>query len=146
MTTLSREQILAATPAQLNAWLHERIAPPWDESLCRVCGWPLFPAVRNMTGASCTARSCSQRPPPRVRADAPADYAGSWEGMRLVVEAMTNAVPRGIQFSLEREDTGGKYAESWEYLAKFGHGESAYGDAAPIAVARAALLAISEAP
>lgn len=36
----------------------------WDETQCRICGWPLGQNI-----AYCTLESCAQRPMPRHRAD-----------------------------------------------------------------------------
>lgn len=38
----------------------------WDESRCRVCGWPIRATIEE----GCTIESCSQRPLPKSRADA----------------------------------------------------------------------------
>ena len=43
----------------------------WDESLCRVCGWPLS----TVRGVGCLLGNCSLRPVPKKRADAPAPYS-----------------------------------------------------------------------
>lgn len=46
---------------------------PWDESRCRICGWPLDADVPEQ----CHLGNCSLRPAPKKRADAPASYSGS---------------------------------------------------------------------
>lgn len=38
----------------------------WDETRCRVCGWPLAESADR----GCVPGNCSQRPAPAVRADA----------------------------------------------------------------------------
>lgn len=46
---------------------------PWDESRCRICGWPLEADVPEQ----CHVGNCSLRPAPKKRADAPASYSDS---------------------------------------------------------------------
>lgn len=138
--SLTRDEVLAATPAQLNAALHATIGPPWGESRCRVCGDP-FGFRHWYESAGCTPERCevdSLRE--GERADAPPDYAGSWEGMRLVVEAMTT---RANAFTLSIDD--GRRIVAWFGRLGGGTGE-AVADTAPLAVAQAALLALAEAP
>src|SRR6478752_7431814 len=54
---------------------------PWDESRCRVCGWPLYKELRD----GCTATSCAQRPAPRPRADAyPPVSTDRYAGLRVL--------------------------------------------------------------
>ncbi|OPX96073.1 MAG: hypothetical protein A4E60_03517 [Syntrophorhabdus sp. PtaB.Bin047] len=43
----------------------------FDETRCRVCGWPLKQTIEE----GCTAESCSMRPAPQRRADEPPDYS-----------------------------------------------------------------------
>src|ERR1051326_7076061 len=53
-----------------NRKLKEWLYGPWDESRCRICGWPLVADMRE----GCTAESCSLRPAPERRADEPQDF------------------------------------------------------------------------
>lgn len=43
----------------------------WDESRCRICGWPLKQSIEE----GCTSDSCSMRPVPEKRADSIPDYS-----------------------------------------------------------------------
>lgn len=43
----------------------------WDETRCRVCGWPLAGTVAQ----GCTEENCSMRPVPRYRVDEPPPYS-----------------------------------------------------------------------
>ena len=79
---------------ELDALVQSKVMPAWDESRCRVCGWPLEPwDGKTEIPTGCVAESCSQRPPPQVRADAPGHYstdiAAAWE----VLEKMRTQLP-----------------------------------------------------
>jgi hypothetical protein len=43
----------------------------WDESRCRICGWPIVPGGEQ----GCWKSNCSMRPPPERRADECAHYS-----------------------------------------------------------------------
>lgn len=55
----------------------------WDESRCRVCGWPVDAPI-----GACTVDGCSQRPRPNVRADEPAHYSTDIAAAWPVLEEM----------------------------------------------------------
>lgn len=57
----------------------------WDESRCRICGWPLVSEGRPM---GCTPGNCSMRPRPAKRADEPPHYSTSIADAWTVVERM----------------------------------------------------------
>lgn len=46
-----------------------RARHPWDETKCRVCGWPIVADGE----PGCWQSNCSMRPPPAKQADTPAD-------------------------------------------------------------------------
>ncbi len=75
---------------ELDALVAEKVMGlVWDESRCRICGWPLEPW--DGTGeipTGCVLESCSQRPAPSTRADVPAKYSTSIGIVWLVVEKM----------------------------------------------------------
>lgn len=54
----------------LNVALAEAMGIVWDESRCRVCGWPLD----RIEQIFCRPGDCAQRPVPSRRADSPPDY------------------------------------------------------------------------
>lgn len=54
----------------------------WDESRCRICGWFLKEKLEE----GCIPDSCSLRPAPERRADAPAPYSTDLLAAWLVVE------------------------------------------------------------
>lgn len=103
----------------------------WDETLCRVCGWPIVPDGE--TG--CWSSNCSMRPLPLSHADAPRPYsidpAAAWQ----VVERMRED---GWQCVISSR------ADGWYVLFERGHDSiDAEADTMPLAVCRAALAAIT---
>ena len=52
---------------ELRKKIAEALGHKWNESRCRICGWPL---MENF----CTVSSCSERPVPQKRADEPPPY------------------------------------------------------------------------
>jgi len=56
----------------------------WDESLCRVCGWPL--SAEQSIG--CLPGDCSLRPVPTRRADAPRPLSGDRVTALLIIDRM----------------------------------------------------------
>ncbi len=75
------------SPRELDAALAERLfgwTTPAARGRCNVCGWPL--TAKSMDG--CTTDGCSMRPLPETRADEPAHYSTTGDGMLLVLEAM----------------------------------------------------------
>lgn len=78
------ETILLAT-AELDAVIEDRFLNlVWDETKCRVCGWPLA----KDTAEGCVADNCSMRPPPSIRADAPRPYSSDLNEAWKLVEEM----------------------------------------------------------
>ncbi len=70
---------------ELDAQIAERVMGfKWNESRCRVCGWPLGATVDE----GCIPTNCSLRPPPPHRADEPAAYSTSDRAALNVVEHM----------------------------------------------------------
>ena len=65
---MTRDEILAMEPGREMDVLVMEIRNPWDESRCRICGWPLKESVEK----GCVVGNCSERPPPWRRADTPA--------------------------------------------------------------------------
>lgn len=63
-----------------------KLLGPWDETRCRVCGWPL-----DKDGQFCRitrgSPDCSLRPPPSRRADSPPDFT-TLDGCRLFEDAL----------------------------------------------------------
>ncbi len=81
------------TGPALDALAHSLLGPPWDESRCRVCGWPLGDLSRWSLGGGveprpvcCVATDCCERPVPKVRADAPPPYSTSRTKAGLLLE------------------------------------------------------------
>ena len=58
----------------------------WDETRCRVCGWP----IKEDLAQGCTADSCSLRPAPQYRADEPAPFSTDIAAAWRIVEAISN--------------------------------------------------------
>lgn len=72
---------------ELDAMVHAAIGEPWDDSRCRVCGWPLG-ATRDMSNAFCSPANCCMRRHYSEHADAPPHYSRDWSGVGLVVDEM----------------------------------------------------------
>ncbi len=119
------------SPRELDAALARRLFP-WNENHCRVCGWPLVADVN----PGCHADGCSQRPPPKVRADEPATYSTTGDGMLLVLDAMP-AMSNSVGTIRVYLDNDGKRKCT---VAFMGPGRTA--DTIPRAVALAALAAL----
>lgn len=106
----------------------------WDESRCRICGWPLT-NIGYLDTAYCTEKSCAMRPLPDVRADATAPYstdiAAAWDVLEVLktrgFTATIFVYGIGVQVRIE---SGGSVVTRIE--------EST----APLAICRAALSAI----
>lgn len=62
----------------------------WDESRCRICGWPLKEKLQD----GCVPESCCLRPAPERRADAPAPYSTDLETAWRVVDKVHLCVHR----------------------------------------------------
>ena len=71
---------------EIDAQVHREVmGAVWDETRCRVCGWPIVP-----TGLQgCWARSCAMRPVPDRRADEPPRYSSSIAAAWQIVEKLT---------------------------------------------------------
>lgn len=67
-----REGISATTDTSLNRAV-ALARRPWNETKCRVCGWPIV----SDDEPGCWQSNCSMRPPPAKRADEPADVCTS---------------------------------------------------------------------
>lgn len=80
---------------QLSKWIRNKLHP-WDESRCRICGWPLKPTIEE----GCTQESCSQRPAPINRADEAANYVNDPAMTVLLLEKMP------VHYSLIRGVSG----------------------------------------
>lgn len=98
---MSAEQQSPETGRALDARVRDAIFGPWDESRCRVCGWPIVPHGER----GCWSDNCSMRFPHdenrhTQRADEPRPYstdiAAAWE----VVEKMRDFAPRYANLSL----------------------------------------------
>ncbi len=118
---------LPAGPA-LDALVAERVMGfKWDESRCRVCGWPLYATL----ALGCVAGNCSLRPRPARMADEPAPYSTEIKWAWELVERLKLVVgptPRGgwmVQTFWDRE------LSQWETA-----------ETAPLAICRAALKAV----
>lgn len=58
---------------ELDALVHLRLFGAWDDSRCRICGWPIGSLFDASKG--CIPGNCSMRPAPAVRADEPSPYS-----------------------------------------------------------------------
>lgn len=112
----------------------------WDESRCRVCGWPLATAADE----GCTADSCSMRPKPERRADEPAPYSTEIAAAWQVVETLA---AQNWTMSLGWKGADRVYANTAEVVfQQMGSGDyrtaHAVADTAPLAICIAALRAL----
>lgn len=119
----------------LDTLIHELVmGKVWDVLRCRICGWSLY----KTTVKGCTADSCGQRPPPRVRADEPPSYSTDIQTAWTVVEKL------GRHVVVTVEQCGRRERGDWGYrcgIANAGNTQMIYEYAgtAPLAVCRAAL-------
>jgi Phage ABA sandwich domain len=136
---------------ELDAEVAEKVMElVWDARRCRICGWPLdkgpspFSLINRGRGvvAGCVENSCSLRPAPQHRADAPAPYSSEWPAAMQVVEAMRR---RGYQLFLRTwvgvEDVQANFVGT-ATSAHPGLGGSCTDDTGPLAICRAALRAL----
>ncbi len=121
-TKLSPRELDAALARQLFGW-----RKPSELGRCDVCGWP---AVKNAKNG-CTPDNCSMRPSPETRADEPTDYSTAGDGMLLVMLKLGGCKLWHIRSGEHAGRWGASFPGHWKYLA--------YADAAPRAVALAAL-------
>lgn len=133
--------------AELDARVHRDVmGRVWDESRCRVCGWPLARSDADFMADGCIPDNCSMRPAPRSRADAPpaysTDIATAWTVAEKMGERGFHArictpfepdMPHFVGFT-PHGVTG------WNGRPDF----SASGESAPLAICRAALVAAEE--
>jgi hypothetical protein len=104
----------------------------WDETRCRVCGWAITPSLWPTHG--CTSTSCSLRPPPARRADAPAPYSTElWAAWLVVEELGRRERPVRLQDSL---------AGMWSAWCWPATNSESYGETPMLALCRAALKAV----
>lgn len=75
------------TDEEINQKRHEALGHTWDESRCRICGWPLD--LKDEVG--CLPNNCSMRPVPKERADSIPNYCGSLD---LVSKAEAFAIEK----------------------------------------------------
>lgn len=74
-----------AVSDDINRKISEARRQPWDESRCRICGWPVKASLLD----GCTVNSCSQRPAPARRADDNSrDWTGSEDASAVLLEEM----------------------------------------------------------
>ncbi len=87
---MTRDEILALKPGPEMDVLVMEIRNPWDESRCRICGWPLEDSWKD----GCVVDNCSLRPVPKRRADTPApvstDIAVAWPLFEEMVQQNPN--------------------------------------------------------
>lgn len=69
---------------------HDVMAEVWDESRCRICGWPLKEKLED----GCVPENCCLRPAPARRADAPAPYSTDLETAWRIVDKEAPCVHR----------------------------------------------------
>lgn len=69
---------------KLDAAIARALGYKWDESRCRICGWPIVPEGE----AGCWKSNCSVRPRPEKRADEPPHYSTDGNDMLLLDREM----------------------------------------------------------
>lgn len=109
---------------ELDAKVALLVDGPWDESRCRICGWPLMERPEE----GCIPTSCSLRPAPERRADSPAPYSTDLELAFRVIKAA------GTGFTLSCD------GDQAVWVARFpGMDAPAAAETAPLAICLAAL-------
>lgn len=91
----------------LNLLAHTLYGPPWDESRCRVCGWPLAKSREYGCARDEGFDDCSQRPLPTRRADSTPPYSTDPAAARLLEDAV------------EREGLQGMYIVELSIILQF---------------------------
>ena len=93
---------------ELDARIHTDVMDiVWDETRCRICGWPLAPYPE----AGCIVRSCSTRPAPRQRADAIPAYSTDISAAWMVVDKLHEGRHKGFARVVTVHDFWPGYAE-----------------------------------
>jgi len=120
----------------LDARVHREVMGViWDESRCRVCGWPLVPEGEQ----GCWASNCSMRPLPERRADELPHYATNIAAAWRIIESLC-----GPDYMTARFDHGGGTTRCGFYTVHAGRLIAvANADSAPLAICLAALKAVS---
>jgi hypothetical protein len=139
---LTREQI-ENMPAgrDMDALVAEEFGWDWDDTRCRVCGWPLHETADD----GCVPGNCSMRPRPEHMADRPAPFSTSLTAAWLLIEKfqggeVANFEPGGWFWPVEIDrlpDSEGPGRGGW-VVTLAGHEGSA--PTFPLSVCRAALL------
>ena len=114
---------------ELDALIAEKVLGfKWDESRCRVCGWPLDPP----DGPGCHLTDCSMRPRPKRRSDEPMSYSTNIVYAWLIAEMLHMEVAcHGTDYRASCADPFGSFFVS-------------RADTAPLAICLAALKSVEE--
>lgn len=140
---MTREEILNMPAGkEMDALITEKIMGlVWDETRCRVCGWPLADDPKD----GCILSDCSMRPLPKTRADEPAIYSTD---LGAAWKLNDHLKQQGWRFYM-RDFDGVMYGKSC--AAEFQKGDAAgpstgwvEAETAPLAICRAALLAVMD--
>ena len=129
---------------ELDQLVSEAIFGPWDESLCRVCGWKIVPDGEQ----GCWHDNCSLRPPPTRRADEPQAYSTEIAAASEIVEKLQPNLY--LSLTVEQHE-GRQYAtadftgDRWVDLTQHFEAE-AEAETAPLAICLAALEAVRARP
>jgi hypothetical protein len=105
----------------------------WDESRCRVCGWPLS----ELPIEGCTLSSCSMRPPPIHRADEQLPYSTDIDASQLVLSVFWSWNLRTSNRNVHKYD-----CTVWGEGLTPSVGSAYMCDTAPLAICVAALKAV----
>jgi hypothetical protein len=124
--------------AELDALVSAKVlGRKWDETRCRVCGWPIVPTGKR----GCWKDNCALRPRPARRADEPANYSTDLEMAWLVVEHM-----RAQGWALDSYHSGAtEEGHPWSDAIFMRELVAEHSDRAatlPLAICRAALKAV----
>jgi hypothetical protein len=118
---------------EMDALVAERVMGlAWDESRCRVCGWPLATDVMQ-SSAGCYPGNCSLRPRPARNADEPAHYSTDIAAAWLVVKRMCSFI--GVD-----DDLWGRFVDEMNTAHDYAISDF-LSHASPLIICRCALAA-----
>lgn len=98
---------------ELDVLVQKALGITWDETRCRICGWTL-------KAPFCITGSCSLRPAPDRRADAPLNYSTDIARAWMVVEYVVSNLIRPDPYQRVRW-AGPLYKNTAQYLTTEGY-------------------------
>lgn len=122
---------------EIDAQVHREVMGiVWDETRCRVCGWPIVPEGEQ----GCWASNCGMRPLPERRADEPAKYSTNishaWNVHQLICGRLFSVRRRYYAALQEIASEGCSFIVAWPDVLTI------LRDRLPLAICLAAMKAV----